>query len=263
MPANTLTYDASVAARRLAPHVPVAYYGDIWQAEQVHWWHRGMLSTSRVLLRSRLVPAGRALDAGCGTGGFLRFLRDEGQFSRLAGVDIASAAIDLARRQVPEADLHVAPLHDLPFRDEVFDLVVANDVLQHVPEAVLESSLGELRRVLSRDGALLVRTNGSRRLRTERDDWRAYDMSTLRDLLEGTGFSVERETYANMALSAISASRGRVPHAPTEERHGIPTSPGAPASAVGRLALALEARWLGLGGSLPYGHTLFALAVRR
>ena len=44
------------------------------------------------------------LDAGCGTGGFLRWLLDRGSFAAAAGVDIGSAAIELARRRVPEAD---------------------------------------------------------------------------------------------------------------------------------------------------------------
>jgi len=244
-----------------ASGIPSDYYNRLADVDESHWWYQGMHAISRAMLGERLRPGLRVLDAGCGTGGFLRFLLEECRFSTAAGVDIGSAAIALARRRVPEADLRVAPLRALPFTDESFDLVVTNDVLQHVPEEDVAASLRELRRVLATEGSLLVRTNGSRRLRRERSDWRAYDRATLRRELEVAGFVVERLTYANAALSLLAAARGRVPHAPSEERHGIPAgTTGGLAAAVGRSTLRAEARWIESGRALPSGHTLFALA---
>jgi SAM-dependent methyltransferase len=251
------------AETQLAPGVPPDYYRRIYEAEEAHFWYRGMQAVSVALLGSRMDSNLRLLDAGCGTGGFLRFLWDSGRFSSAAGADIASAAIELAQRRIPEADLRVAPLRELPFDDNAFDLVVTNDVLQHVPETDVGASLGEVRRVLSAGGTLFLRTNGSRRFRRERDDWRAYDAGTLRRVLEDAGFAVERLTHANAALSLLGAARGRVPHAPSEERHGIPTRlPGRLVSTVGGLALSVEASWVRHGHSLPYGHTLLAIAER-
>jgi SAM-dependent methyltransferase len=250
----------------LAPGVPANYYTSIYDAEQRHWWHVGMREIARVLLGGRLTrPGSRLLDAGCGTGGFLRWALDSGSFAFAGGVDIGSAAIELARTRVPEAELEVAPLRALPFEDGLFDLAVTNDVLQHVPEDELDASLGELRRVLAPGGALLVRTNGSRRLRRERADWRAYDAASLRRTLEDAGLGCERVTYANAVLSLVAAARRRAPHAPSETSHGIPAAEaGALRSAVGRRLLHAEARWLSRDGRrIPYGHTLFAVAVAR
>jgi ubiquinone/menaquinone biosynthesis C-methylase UbiE len=61
---------------------------------------------------------------------------------------------------VPEAELRVSALRALPFPDASFDLVVTNDVLQHVPEADVGASLAELRRVLDPQGVLFIHTNG-------------------------------------------------------------------------------------------------------
>src|SRR2546425_868787 len=105
-------------ATALAPGVPADYYQRIYAAEERHWWHLGMREITRSLLGDRLTrPGSRLLDAGCGTGGFLRWALDSGSFAFAAGVDLGSAAIELARERVPDAELTVAALTALPFDD--------------------------------------------------------------------------------------------------------------------------------------------------
>jgi len=256
--------DRAPAAPALAPGIPASYYQRILENEQGHWWYRGMLAITAALLGERLGrPGQRLLDAGCGTGGFLRWALARGSIASAAGVDIGSAAVQLARASLPGVDLRPAPLKSLPFEDRSFDLVVSNDVLQHVHEDELEQSVGELRRVLTANGTLLLRTNGARRLERERDDWRRYDRRSLERQLVQAGFACERLTYANTVLSLYGLARGRSPHAPSETADGIPDSRPSPlVSAIGGRLLAAEARWLsGRGRRLPYGHTLFAVAA--
>ena len=88
--------------------VPPDYYARMHAVEERHWWHRGMRELELALLRERLPPGARFLDAGCGTGGFLRFLLDSGAIGSAAGVDVSAEAVELARSRVPEAELVVA-----------------------------------------------------------------------------------------------------------------------------------------------------------
>ncbi len=243
--------------------VPPDYYRRLHEVDSTHWWHRGMRQIEAALLAGRLDRDGLSLlDAGCGTGGFLAWAADRGGFARLCGVDASPEAIELARAVAPSAELRVARLERLPFPDGSFDVVVLEDVLQHVDEATLDAALAELRRVLRGDGVMVVRTNGARHARRERADWRAYDARSLGDELRRNGFRVVRLTHANVGFSLVAACLGRVPQAPSSETHGIPAPDGRVKSALGRLLLALEAAYLSRPGrSLPYGHNLLAVVT--
>ena len=241
--------------------LPPTYFRDLAAVEDGHWWYRGMRTIAASLLGDRLGRGGPFLDAGCGTGGFLVWAGARG-FSPLVGVDIAPEAIEMARTRAPSADLRVAPVWELPFAADSFAVVACNDVLQHVPEGRAEQSIGELRRVLRPGGALVVRTNGGRRSRRERSDWRVYDRAELRAALESAGLRCERISHVNTAGSLVALARGRVPQAPTGDRHGIPRLSRWGGSLRYGL-LRAEAAALRLPGvGLPYGHTLVALATR-
>jgi SAM-dependent methyltransferase len=106
----------------------------------------------------------RALDAGCGTGGFLLPLarRLAPQGATVVGLDLAEGTLGQARARVRAAGLPVdcviGDVEALPFDDGAFDLVLANYVLYHVPD--LDRAIAELRRVLRPGGTLLAATNG-------------------------------------------------------------------------------------------------------
>ena len=111
-------------------------------------------------------------------------------------------------------------------------------------------------------GTLLLRTNGARRSRRSGTTGASTIAESLIAELERAGLSCERVTYANSALSLYGALRGRSPAAPSERRDGIPQrEPSRIATAVGTTLLTAEAQWLARPRrTLPYGHTLFAVA---
>jgi 2-polyprenyl-3-methyl-5-hydroxy-6-metoxy-1,4-benzoquinol methylase len=242
--------------------VPSDYYRRLHAVENSHWWHLGMRRITGALLDLDGASGLALLDCGCGTGGFLGWAARTHAFATMAGVDISPEALAIARETVPDAELALAPVHELAFAAESFDLVVLNDVLQHVDERHVADGLTELRRVLRPHGRLLVRTNGGRHARRERADWRLYDRSSLATALEGAELAIVRLTHANMLLSAWGAARGRSPKAPTATTCGIPSAAGRLANAIGSAVLGAEASYLRRRDRrLPYGHTLFAVAT--
>ncbi len=98
------------------------------------------------------------LDVGCG-GGILaeEFARDGAQ---VTGIDLSRASIDQAQRHARigglTIDYQVADAADMPLPAASFELVVASEVLEHVPD--LEGTLREVSRVLKPEGLFLFDT---------------------------------------------------------------------------------------------------------
>src|SRR5262245_2870942 len=125
--------------------------------EEAHWWYAGMRRIVAALLSHGLLPKNpRVLDAGCGTGYNLRWLR-ENYASSVVGLDCSPLALEFCRSR-GERELVRASIADLPLASGSFDLVISFEVVTQLREGTdRERSLGELRRVLRPGGILLVR----------------------------------------------------------------------------------------------------------
>jgi ubiquinone/menaquinone biosynthesis C-methylase UbiE len=102
-------------------------------------------------------PSDRILDLGCGTGIVARVLRERlGGAATIVGIDVSPPMIEKARSIAPEIDFRVGDAMALPFEEGSFDLVIAQEVLQFVPDRL--AALREVRRVLSPGGRFLAST---------------------------------------------------------------------------------------------------------
>ena len=72
------------------------------------------------------------------------------QGADVIGLDFSDEAIDIARRNVPQAEFRQGDAQDLPFEDNSFDAVVCGYGVIHVPEP--EKALSEVHRVLRSGG---------------------------------------------------------------------------------------------------------------
>jgi ubiquinone/menaquinone biosynthesis C-methylase UbiE len=97
------------------------------------------------------------LEVGCGAGSFLIAARRK--VEQVVGVDMAMRWLVLAKKQLAELKLDL-PLvccyaEYLPFKDNSFDLIVAEDVLEHVQQQ--DRMLRESHRVMCGDGVLSLK----------------------------------------------------------------------------------------------------------
>lgn len=66
--------------------------------------------------------------------------------ARVVGLDFSGEAIEIARRNVPDAEFQEGDAQALPFDDDSFDAVVCGFGVMHVPQPAV--ALSEIRRVL-------------------------------------------------------------------------------------------------------------------
>jgi ubiquinone/menaquinone biosynthesis C-methylase UbiE len=103
---------------------------------------------------------------GCGTGvlAILSKLRT-GNKGKVYGIDIAEKMVASARKKAEkyglEIDFRVASIDDLPFPDKHFDVVISSMMFHHLPVAIKETGLKEVRRVLKDDGRFLLSDFGA------------------------------------------------------------------------------------------------------
>ena len=119
------------------------------------------------LLKGRIVPGMRLLDAGCGPGRNLVYLLRSG--FQVFGVDESSAAIEQTRRlaatlapHLPQHNFRVEPVERTSFGDAGFDVVISSAVLHFArDEAQWMSMVKEMWRLLKPGGIFFARLASS------------------------------------------------------------------------------------------------------
>jgi ubiquinone/menaquinone biosynthesis C-methylase UbiE len=154
------------------------------------------------------LPAGHAVDLGCGTGVMLDKLA--ARYARVTGIDISAEMLegfDLSDlREGLAVALLRADMAALPLRSGSCDVVVCRSALHHMEDEA--AVLGEIARVLAPDGRLIlgepandnILTRAARAFVKRRPSYgkihtidRAYTRGQLRALLSAAGLAVRRE----------------------------------------------------------------------
>ena len=125
-------------------------------------WHRWVFN------QLSLSPESHILELGCGTG--LLWLENLNRVPRDWGItlsDLSPGMLQEAQRSLRDSQRHfdfgVIDAQAIPFEDDIFDAVIANHVLYHVPDRT--KAFSEIRRVLRPGGRFYASTVGRAHLR--------------------------------------------------------------------------------------------------
>jgi SAM-dependent methyltransferase len=245
-------------------------YDTMRRVEDGHWWYRCLRHQvlSDVKAWSSQQESLTLLDAGCGTGGMLATLKEQGPASwHLQGVDYSPLAVkfcqDRGFERVVQGDVQA-----LPQKDGECDVTLSLDVI--VCGAVNDAvAVAEAVRVLRPGGLLVVNCAAYELLRGTHDDAvdavRRYDPAGLRALLEGAGLEVITLHAWNVWIFPALAiwrqlSRLRPKPADALVRSDLFRLPGW----VERIltGVAKFDFWLARRLHCPWGTSLYALAVK-
>ena len=120
-----------------------------------HFCEQGDRENKRVFLDFTLPLGGTLLDLGCGNGEFTASVAKKAEAESVYGVEISETkALDAKEQGVK---VTVGNLNRrLPFVDEFFDTVSANQIIEHLVDT--DTFIEEVKRVLKRDGQLVIST---------------------------------------------------------------------------------------------------------
>jgi ubiquinone/menaquinone biosynthesis C-methylase UbiE len=159
---------------------------------------RGRDSENVRLLRDfmeLLAPGAKILDAGCGAGIPIAQMLAE-KFD-VVGVDFSEAQIELAKKNIPNAQFISADMTQLDLPDESVDGICSYYAIIHIPREEHESLIGNFHRMLKRSGIVLL-CLGAENLVDDIDEnylgarmyWSHYDAKTYIEILKRIGFSI-------------------------------------------------------------------------
>jgi ubiquinone/menaquinone biosynthesis C-methylase UbiE len=185
----------------------------LYQLEEDFWWFAGMREITAALL-DPVCPTTRdrsILDAGCGTGGMMSWLKRYAGNGRVAGVDLSPTAVGFCRLG-GHTTVAQASVTDLPFSDSTFDLVTSFDVLVQLPgETSADRAIDEIKRVLKPEGVAFVRVAAYEWMRSSHDSalhtQHRYLLEELAGKMKRAGFDVLRSTHANGLLMPLAVFR--------------------------------------------------------
>ncbi len=160
----------------------------------------GKILERRINFIKKYKSRGNLLDVGCSIGTFLAIAKKHG-FDTY-GIDINKSAVEYAKNLGLNAEVK-----DLSsFKDETFEVIILNDVLEHVENPI--KMLKDIKRIMKEDGILeistpnvdsiLAKISGRRWLHIKPNEHLYYfSPETLTKILELSGFKLIGHRYFN------------------------------------------------------------------
>ncbi len=238
------------------------------QVESRLWWYRALhhLVAEAVFAHPRGRDA-RIVDAGCGTGGLLMFLRERG-FHDLSGFDVSDEAVAICKKRglpVQSGDLRHLDQIALP---GLADAIVSNDTLYFFTAEDRKRILKRCARALAPNGLLIVNLPALRAFHGIHDVSvgiaHRFTKPEVQALVSSVGLRVERIIFWPFLLAPFIyaprlAQRLRLQRDPNVQIRSDIDLPPAPLNRMLEVVTRLENAVLPWK---PFGSSLFVVAKK-
>ncbi|MBI2031713.1 MAG: class I SAM-dependent methyltransferase [Candidatus Levybacteria bacterium] len=100
------------------------------------------------------------LDVGTGTANLAIAIRQKYPRVKVTGIDPDKEILEIAKKKIKKEKFDIelinTPAQKLPFPSESFDFVVSSLAIHHIPKSFKKESFSEMKRVLKRNGVILI-----------------------------------------------------------------------------------------------------------
>ncbi len=146
-------------------------------------------------LINRLPIQAKVLDAGCGAGTPVAEILS--QKFKVVGVDFSEEQIELAKKNVPQAEFLCQDITKLDFSNSTFDGICSYYAIIHIPREEHQSLIENFYRLLKPNGYALLCLGANNSIDDIEENffgacmyWSHFDGETYLKMLEQTGFSM-------------------------------------------------------------------------
>lgn len=130
-------------------------YEAMARCERDLWWFRYLHDLTVYAIKKYGVSQPAILDAGCGTGGLIEQLRQQG-YNNIAAFDLSPDAVEFARKTSPQVQLLDILEADTAFAEKTFDVIVCNDIFTVLPDGKDREAMEKLVSILKPGGILIM-----------------------------------------------------------------------------------------------------------
>ena len=182
-------------------------YQRMYETERKLWWyqilHGKVLGQIRKHFRA-MDPDLKILDAACGTGGLMSFLKENG-YSNLRGFDYSQHAIDFSNERglnVVFGDLRNVEAFE---PGETFDIITCNDALYFLSDDEIVRALAAFKNRLNRNGLIIINIHAFEAFSGTHDlavgSSRRFKLEQFQAFGKAAGLRIGYNTYWPFALS--------------------------------------------------------------
>jgi ubiquinone/menaquinone biosynthesis C-methylase UbiE len=195
-----------------ADHYDRGVKNNLWQK----FWHKKRIHEVKKMTSTRM---GNVLDVGCHSGFMTEKIIKSSLYNKIYGIDVSKEAIVLAKKRIKQGKFVLGNAHDLPFKENFFDVVFCLEILEHVEKP--QKVMSEIKRVLKKNGQVIVLVPTDNLL--FKSIWyvwnimypvwkhahiQSFKSNSLIELLEKQGFTVEQVKRFNLnMLVLVKASK--------------------------------------------------------
>jgi SAM-dependent methyltransferase len=234
------------------------------------FWVRSRNRLFKRIVYDNLLPTGKTkfLEIGCGTGGFIQQIVENKKL-KITGSEIYLKGLLYAKKNLPNVDFIQFDVTNGRI-DEVFDLVVAFDVLEHIENDVV--AISNINRMLNKGGCFIMTVPQHMFLWSKLDELvkhkRRYARHDLVTKLRKNGFDISYTTsflftlFPLMLISRIF-DKGRDRSQSDEKALEKRVKFSKVSNWIFDSLMRIDEALIRLGISLPWGGTLVVVARKR